>query len=88
MMLHGHGSLSNLEKHMELDKIYVLCQTEMKYGKGQPNVCPESEHYACIWHLSVNVLKNFNRNTEDLKMLFFHWQKLIQNNILRQLWEE
>ncbi|XP_069145715.1 uncharacterized protein [Solanum lycopersicum] len=29
--------------------------------KGTTNVYPESEHYACIWHLSVNVLKNFNR---------------------------
>ncbi|XP_069144597.1 PKS-NRPS hybrid synthetase cheA-like [Solanum lycopersicum] len=43
--------------------------------KGTANVYPESEHYACIWHLSVNVLKNFNRNTEDLKILFFSLAK-------------
>ena len=43
--------------------------------KGTANVYPESEHYAFIWHLSVNVLKNFNRNTEDLKILFFSFAK-------------
>nr|XP_010319919.2 uncharacterized protein LOC101244949 [Solanum lycopersicum] len=44
----------------ELDKICVLCQTEMKaYGKDN----------------KFNVLKNFNRNTEDLKMLFFSLAK-------------
>ncbi|XP_010327591.2 uncharacterized protein [Solanum lycopersicum] len=43
--------------------------------KGTTNVYPESEHYECIWHLSVNVLKNFNRNTEDLKILFFSLAK-------------
>ena len=43
--------------------------------KGTANVYPESEHYACIWHLSINVLKNFNGNTEDLKILFFSLAK-------------
>ena len=43
--------------------------------KGTTNVYPESEHYACIWHLSVNVLKNFNINTEDVKILLFSLAK-------------
>ena len=54
---------------MELDKTSILCQIERRaYEK---KLLPKSEHYACIWHLCCNVLKNFNSNTEDLKILFF-----------------
>ena len=40
-------------------------------SKGTATVYRESEYYACIWHLSCNVLKNFNWNTEYLKILSF-----------------
>ena len=39
--------------------------------KGTATVFPKSEYYVCIWHLSCNVFKNSNRNTEYLKILFF-----------------
>nr|AAV31178.1 Putative transposase, identical [Solanum tuberosum] len=63
------------EVYGERENMCFMSNRNESIWKGTARVYPGLEHFACIWHLCCNVLKNFHRNTEDLKKLFFTMAK-------------
>ncbi|WMV19732.1 hypothetical protein MTR67_013117, partial [Solanum verrucosum] len=63
------------EAYGERENMCFMSDRNESIWKGTARVYPGLEHFACIWYLCCNVLKNFHRNIEDLKKLFFTMAK-------------
>lgn len=53
----------------------VVSDRNQSIWNAVATVYPGIPHYACIWHLWTNLLKNTHRNTEVVRRLFFSMAK-------------